>query len=134
MDDQKHKAKQFRALHVRGKPLVLFNIWDAGSAKAVAAAQLDLSRIGLERVAGRCVDPLPAAPNGTGTRSYPVQTFVDLDRAHGLGFGRDENVAPIHKSPTSRWGYPCCRHQSAGCRSLASTPPRVYNGNPILRL
>ncbi|HVR91493.1 MAG TPA: isocitrate lyase/phosphoenolpyruvate mutase family protein [Novosphingobium sp.] len=28
----------FKALHVPGDPLVLFNIWDAGSAKAVAAA------------------------------------------------------------------------------------------------
>ena len=37
MDDQTHKAEQFRALHIPGKPLVLFNIWDAGSARAVAA-------------------------------------------------------------------------------------------------
>ena len=37
MGDQTHKAEQFRALHIPGKPLVLFNIWDAGSAKAVAA-------------------------------------------------------------------------------------------------
>jgi 2-methylisocitrate lyase-like PEP mutase family enzyme len=37
MDDRKRKAEQFRALHTPGKPLVLFNIWDAGSAKAVAA-------------------------------------------------------------------------------------------------
>jgi 2-methylisocitrate lyase-like PEP mutase family enzyme len=36
--DQTRKAEQFRALHIAGKPLVLFNIWDAGSAKAVAAA------------------------------------------------------------------------------------------------
>ena len=28
----------FRALHVPGKPLILYNIWDPGSAKAVAAA------------------------------------------------------------------------------------------------
>lgn len=28
----------FKALHIPGDPLVLFNIWDAGSAKAVAAA------------------------------------------------------------------------------------------------
>ena len=35
--DQAHKAEQFRALHLRGKPLVLLNVWDAGSAKAVAA-------------------------------------------------------------------------------------------------
>lgn len=30
-------AEQFQSLHVRGYPLVLFNVWDAGSAKAVAA-------------------------------------------------------------------------------------------------
>jgi 2-methylisocitrate lyase-like PEP mutase family enzyme len=38
MADQKRKVEQFRALHIPGKPLVLFNIWDAGSAKAVAAS------------------------------------------------------------------------------------------------
>ncbi|MFC0590630.1 isocitrate lyase/phosphoenolpyruvate mutase family protein [Novosphingobium aquiterrae] len=32
------KVEAFRALHVPGDPLVLFNIWDAGSAKAVADA------------------------------------------------------------------------------------------------
>jgi 2-methylisocitrate lyase-like PEP mutase family enzyme len=31
-------VEAFRALHVPGDPLVLFNIWDAGSARAVAAA------------------------------------------------------------------------------------------------
>jgi len=36
MTDQAHKAEQFRALHIPGKPAVLFNIWDAGGAKAVA--------------------------------------------------------------------------------------------------
>ena len=36
MTDQKRKAEHFQALHIPGKPLVLFNIWDAGSAKAVA--------------------------------------------------------------------------------------------------
>lgn len=37
MADQARKAERFRALHVPGSPLVLFNIWDAGSAKAVTA-------------------------------------------------------------------------------------------------
>jgi 2-methylisocitrate lyase-like PEP mutase family enzyme len=37
MVDQKTKAEQFLALHIPGKPLVLFNLWDAGSAKAVTA-------------------------------------------------------------------------------------------------
>jgi methylisocitrate lyase len=36
MSDQARKAEAFRALHISGTPLVLFNIWDAGSAKAVA--------------------------------------------------------------------------------------------------
>jgi 2-methylisocitrate lyase-like PEP mutase family enzyme len=30
------KAAQFHALHIKGKPLVLYNAWDAGSAKAIA--------------------------------------------------------------------------------------------------
>src|SRR3546814_14991726 len=32
------RIAEFRALHVPGDPLILVNIWDAGSAKAVAAA------------------------------------------------------------------------------------------------
>lgn len=36
--DQARKAEEFRALHVPGKQLILFNIWDVGSAKAVAAS------------------------------------------------------------------------------------------------
>ena len=38
MTDQAGKAEQFRTLHVPGNPLVLFNIWDAGGARAVGAA------------------------------------------------------------------------------------------------
>ncbi len=34
--DQARKAEQFRALHIPGEPLVLFNVWDVGSTKAVA--------------------------------------------------------------------------------------------------
>lgn len=35
---QADKARQFASLHVPGKPLVLYNIWDAGSALTVAKA------------------------------------------------------------------------------------------------
>jgi 2-methylisocitrate lyase-like PEP mutase family enzyme len=38
MTDANRKADDFRALHVPGRPFVLFNIWDAGTAKAVAAS------------------------------------------------------------------------------------------------
>ena len=35
---QSDKAALFSTLHVRGEPLVLYNIWDAGSARAVAGS------------------------------------------------------------------------------------------------
>lgn len=35
-DDHIALATRFRALHVPGRPLVLFNVWDAGSAREVA--------------------------------------------------------------------------------------------------
>ncbi len=38
MTTQNDKARLFHSLHVRGQPLVLFNAWDAGSARAVAEA------------------------------------------------------------------------------------------------
>lgn len=38
MTTQNDKAQLFHSLHVRGQPLVLFNAWDAGSARAVAEA------------------------------------------------------------------------------------------------
>lgn len=38
MTTQKEKAELFASLHKKGDPVVLFNIWDAGSAKAAADA------------------------------------------------------------------------------------------------
>ena len=38
MTIQNDKARLFHSLHVPGRPLVLFNAWDAGSARAVAEA------------------------------------------------------------------------------------------------
>lgn len=35
---QIEKANVFRALHVKGQPVILYNIWDAGGARAVAEA------------------------------------------------------------------------------------------------
>ena len=36
--DQTGKARRFAEMHVRGTPLVLFNAWDAGSAKSIVDA------------------------------------------------------------------------------------------------
>jgi 2-methylisocitrate lyase-like PEP mutase family enzyme len=38
MSDQRQKAEEFHALHISANPIILFNVWDAGSAKAVTAA------------------------------------------------------------------------------------------------
>jgi 2-methylisocitrate lyase-like PEP mutase family enzyme len=38
MITQIEKAQQFHALHIKGAPLVLFNAWDAGSAKEIEKA------------------------------------------------------------------------------------------------
>ena len=38
MASQIEHARAFRALHIKGDPVVLFNIWDPGSAKIVAGA------------------------------------------------------------------------------------------------
>jgi 2-methylisocitrate lyase-like PEP mutase family enzyme len=38
MSDQARKATDFRELHIPGAPLVLFNVWDVGSAQTVTAA------------------------------------------------------------------------------------------------
>jgi 2-methylisocitrate lyase-like PEP mutase family enzyme len=36
--NQSEKAKRFTELHVKGRPVLLYNAWDAGSAKAILAA------------------------------------------------------------------------------------------------
>jgi 2-methylisocitrate lyase-like PEP mutase family enzyme len=36
MTDQTERARTFAELHVKGDPLIIFNVWDAGTAKAVA--------------------------------------------------------------------------------------------------
>jgi 2-methylisocitrate lyase-like PEP mutase family enzyme len=38
MSIQQERAAQFHQLHVKGEPVILFNVWDAGSAQAVARA------------------------------------------------------------------------------------------------
>ena len=48
----KDKIKAFGDLHVRGDPLILVNIWDAGSAKVVAAAGAKALATGSYGVAG----------------------------------------------------------------------------------
>src|SRR6185369_9839293 len=38
MTTQKEKAELFKSLHVKGSPVILFNVWDAGSARTIEQA------------------------------------------------------------------------------------------------
>lgn len=52
MTDQQARAQAFHALHIPGDPVILFNIWDAGSAIAVARAGAKAVATGSASVAG----------------------------------------------------------------------------------
>ena len=51
---QLSKARKFASLHVKGTPLILYNVWDAGSAKAIVDA-------GAVTTVTRAIEPFPAA-------------------------------------------------------------------------
>ncbi len=67
------KIAAFRALHIPGDPLILVNIWDAGSAKAVAAAGAKAIATGSFGVAG--------AQGRADGEDFPLEeVFENLDR------------------------------------------------------
>ena len=70
---QIEKAKAFHALHRKGDPLVLYNIWDAGTAGAVAAAGARALATGSWSV---------AAANGYADgEAIPLETLVAVARS-----------------------------------------------------
>ncbi len=52
MSNQQDKARAFHALHIKGDPVVLYNMWDVGSAKAVEKAGAKALATGSRAVAG----------------------------------------------------------------------------------
>jgi 2-methylisocitrate lyase-like PEP mutase family enzyme len=98
------KAIQFRSLHVRGQPLVLFNVWDVGSAHAVVTAGAQALATGSWSVAnangyadGECM-PLNLALDNVAriVRSTDLPVTVDLER--GYGTMPEEVAATIGRS------------------------------------
>jgi 2-methylisocitrate lyase-like PEP mutase family enzyme len=90
--DQRRKADAFRAFHVPGRPFVLFNVWDAGSAGTVV--QAGAKAIGTSSWAVAASHGLPdgeQVPVGlvienlkrivAATPDHPVT--VDLERGYG---------------------------------------------------
>jgi 2-methylisocitrate lyase-like PEP mutase family enzyme len=108
MAEQLERARAFARLHVPGAPLVLFNIWDAGSARAVAGAgaralatgshpvasangyedgeemPLDLALANLERIVG-AVDLPVSVDLEAGYGANPEAVFETVTRALSAG-------------------------------------------------
>ena len=76
MTTQKEKAETFTSLHVKGSPLILFNIWDAGSARAIEEAGAKAIATGSWSV---------AAANGfEDGETVPIElVFANLERLVG---------------------------------------------------
>lgn len=91
MTTQNEKARLFHALHVRGQPLVLFNAWDAGSARAVAEAGAGAVATGSWSVAAAngFADgermPLPFALDNLRRMIAAVSQPVTIDLESGYG-------------------------------------------------
>jgi 2-methylisocitrate lyase-like PEP mutase family enzyme len=88
---QQDKAELFNALHVAGKPLILFNVWDAGSAKAVAQAGASAIATGSWSVAASHGYPdgealplnLALANLARIVAAVDLPVSVDLERGYG---------------------------------------------------
>ena len=92
--DQQSKAELFQSLHVPGEPVILFNAWDAGSAKVVAEAGAKAIATGSWSVAaafgyadGEAL-PLDLALSNLEriVASVDLPVSLDLER----GYGKDE--------------------------------------------
>jgi 2-methylisocitrate lyase-like PEP mutase family enzyme len=101
MSSQVERAHQFHALHVSGAPLVLFNIWDAGSAITVARAGAQAIATGSWSVAAAqgCDDgeALPMADVLSNARRIvnAVNLPVTIDFEAGYGTTPDDVGASV---------------------------------------
>lgn len=93
--------QQFRDLHVPGAPLVLYNVWDAGSAKAVARAGARAIATGSWSVAaaqgyddGEAL-PLPLALQIAARIAVSVPLPVSVDFEGGYAVAPDEVAANV---------------------------------------
>ena len=116
-----NKKQDFAVLHQPGNPVIIYNVWDAGSARAVAAAGAKAIATGSWAVAathgyadGEAL-PLEAALSNAGevVRAVDVPVSVDFERGYGadvhavaknaadlaatdaIGINLEDDLAPI---------------------------------------
>jgi 2-methylisocitrate lyase-like PEP mutase family enzyme len=101
LPNQSAKAEAFRTLHRPGKPLILYNVWDAGSARAVAEAGAKALATGSASVAaangfedGEAV-PLELALANASRIVAATDLPVSLDFERGYGEDADAVGAAV---------------------------------------
>lgn len=101
--NQAEKAKAFAALHVKGNPLILYNIWDAGTAGAVAAAGAKALATGSWSVAaahgfgdGEKL-PLPLLTEIARLIAASIDLPLSVDFEGGFAVAPDEVAANVSK-------------------------------------
>jgi len=108
MNDQIQKAQAFNALHVKGAPLVLYNIWDAGTANIIAKAGAKAIATGSWAVAsahgfedGELI-PLEAALENLRciTKTVNLPVTIDLE----AGYGQDPSTIAATVSAAIKCG------------------------------
>lgn len=102
MSSQQALIETFRELHKRGNPLILYNIWDAGSAKAVSAAGASALATGSA--------PVAMAQGFSDGEHFPLELAlanierivgsVDLPVTMDLESGYGKELVAIEKSVT----------------------------------
>ena len=119
MQDQISRAAAFKALHVPGEPLVLFNIWDAGSARAVESAGARAIATGSWAVAcahgygdGEAL-PLDLALRNLERITAATRLPVSIDLEGGYG------ETPAHVDRTVAWAIAA---GAVGCNIEDSLP------------
>jgi hypothetical protein len=119
--DWETKARTFAALHVPGDPLVLFNVWDAGSAKAVAEAGAKATATGSWSVA--------AAQGFADGEKMPLDlVLANLDRIVGAV---DLPVTIDLEGPSSRRRPGSQGVKGAGARSVARADAAPKTGERL---
>ena len=118
MTTQKEKAELFKSLHIKGSPVILFNVWDAGSARtieqvgakaiatgswSVAAAQgfddgekipIDLVFANLERIVSSVAVPVTLDFEGGYATNVAAlkENIRNLIAAGGIGLNFEDRI------------------------------------------
>lgn len=101
MTDQQDRARAFHALHIPGDPVILYNIWDPGSARAVAKAGARALATGSASVAAsrgygdREGVPIEEVLTNAARIVASVDVPVTLDFEGGYAVAPDEAAANV---------------------------------------